>query len=155
MFPLSASLDLVGAMEINLADAYSAGEVQHGMRRVSQISGGWFKSPDFAGEVIAGGSDWQLIRGDGVAEIDARLLVKLEDGSMLSIRNQGYRHGPAESLQRVAQGENVDPSEYYFGSTVAVEVNPGPLSWLSRTLLVANGARVGDKVRLAIFALNR
>lgn len=38
MFPLSASLDLVGAMEINLADAYSAGEMQHGVRRVSHAT---------------------------------------------------------------------------------------------------------------------
>ena len=34
--------------------------------------------------------------------------------SLIQVRNRGLRHGPEEVLRRIAEGENVDPAEYYF-----------------------------------------
>lgn len=155
MRALSASLDPAGSVEILLGGAHLAGPMQYGARRVSAIAGGWFKGRDFSGTVMPGGSDWQLIRADGVTEIGARFLVELEGGGFLSVINRGYRHGLEAVMRKLGAGESVDPADYYFGSTLTIEVGPGPLSWMTRTQLVANGAREGDRVRLAVFALTR
>ncbi|WCM29494.1 DUF3237 family protein [Sphingomonas sp. QA11] len=128
MHARSASLDSAGSIEIRLGGARLAGPMQHGARRVSTIAGGWFKGRDFSGTVLPGGSDWQLIRADGVPEIEARFLVELDGGGFLSVLNRGYRHGPEAIMRKLDVDESVDPADYYFGSTLTIEVGPGPLS---------------------------
>jgi hypothetical protein len=51
------------------------------------------------------------------------------------------RHGPADVMQRLAQGEPVDPSEYYF-RTVASFVTSAPrYAWLGAIIAVGIGHR--------------
>lgn len=155
MTELTATLEPVARFEIILGGATLAGPMPLGLRRVSEIAGGTVSGAGIAGEILPGGSDWQLVRPDGVTEIAASFLVRLVDGQHLSIRNQGFRHGPPEVMAALGRGEAVNPADYYFGSSLVIEAPAGPLAWLSATQLVANGAREGGKVHLAAFALRR
>ena len=155
MTDLTARLEPIATLEILLGEATLAGAMELGTRRVSQIVGGSMTGDGLNGTILPGGSDWQLIRSDGVTEFAARYLVRLDTGVHLSVRNQGYRHGPAEVMAALGRGETVDPSLYYFGSTLVIEAPAGPLAWLNATQIVANGAREGGRVRKAAFALRR
>jgi hypothetical protein len=145
--------------EITLAPAQELGQAPDGRitpgplgrRRVIPITGGTFRGDKLSGRVLAGGADWQLIRADGVAELDARYTLETSDQALIYVRNFGYRHGPPEILQRLAAGEPVDPALYYMRTTPLFETSAARYQWLNRTICVATGARRASAVELEVF----
>ena len=97
-----------------------------GERRVVQITGGSFEGPQVRGEVI-GGADWQIVRGDGAIELDARYAIKEARGGIVQVVSQGMRHGPPEVLARLGRGEDVAPSEYFFRTIMRFETGASEL----------------------------
>jgi hypothetical protein len=122
-----------------------------GRRRIIGITGGTFKGPKIAGKVLPGGADWQVIRPDGSAYLDARYTLETDDGALIYVNNKGYRHGPKEVIDRMARGEDVDPSQYYMRATPWFETSAPKYDWLNRTICVATGARRPDCVELEFF----
>jgi hypothetical protein len=137
--------------EITLAAAQELGETPQGRRRIIGITGGRFSGERLSGRVLAGGADWQLIRPDGVADLDARYTLETSDGALIYVRNRGYRHGPADILKRLASGEAVDPGLYYMRTTPRFETGDERYAWLNRIICVATGARRRDAVELEVF----
>ncbi len=119
---------------VNVGPALVVGDGPHGLRRIIAIEGGTFTGPRLSGKVLPGGADWQVIRPDGVAEIEARYTLETDDGALIYVRNPGIRTAPKAVMDRLARGERCDPSEYYFrtcpvfetgGSAVPVAAQPG------------------------------
>ena len=137
--------------EITLAAAQDLGETPLGRRRVVPITGGRFSGERLAGRVLAGGADWQLVRADGVADLDARYTLETGDGALIYVRNRGYRHGPAEILEQLAAGAAVDPASYYMRTTPLFETSAARYAWLNRIVCVATGARRAAAVELEVF----
>lgn len=61
---------------------------KYGGRNIVWITGGTFKGPNIEGTVIPGGADWQLVRPDGVTELDARYTLKTNDGVIIYVNNR-------------------------------------------------------------------
>jgi hypothetical protein len=137
--------------EIALAPAQELGDGPLGRRRVIPISGGTFSGERVSGRVLAGGADWQVIRADGVAELDARYTLETGDGALIYVRNFGYRHGPAEVMRRLMAGEAVDPAAYYMRTTPRFETGAKRYLWMNRIICVARGARRAAAVELEVF----
>lgn len=137
--------------EITLAAPQELGETPQGRRRIIGITGGRFSGARLSGRVLPGGADWQLIRPDGVANLDARYTLETSDGALIYVRNRGYRHGPADVLKRLASGESVDPGLYYMRTTPRFETGDPRYAWLNRIICVASGARRRDAVELEVF----
>jgi hypothetical protein len=137
--------------DIELAPAQELGAGPLGRRRIIAITGGRFFGQRLSGRVLPGGADWQVIRADGVAELDARYTLETEDGALVYVRNRGYRHGPADVLKRLAAGENVDPAQYYMRTTPIFETGDERYAWLNRIVCVARGARRPAAVELEVF----
>jgi len=117
------------------------GKTAKGIRRIVPILGGSFNGPSIKGTIIPGGYDWQLIRSDGVAEIEARYVLKTEDNALITIVNTGLRHGPEDVMERLGKGEEVEPSLYYFRSVPVFETGEAKYYWLTKNIFVANGIR--------------
>jgi uncharacterized protein DUF3237 len=81
-------------------------------------------------------------------ELIARFRATLEchDGALISVATRGYRHGPREVLQRIAHGEPVDPSEYYFRVSIQYETSAPAYEWLNWIVAVASAVRLRDEV---------
>ena len=137
--------------EITLAAAQELGETPQGRRRIIVITGGRFAGERLSGRVLAGGADWQVIRPDGVAELDARYTLETSDGALIYVRNRGYRHGPPEVIRRLGAGETVDPALYYMRTTPRFETGDTRYAWLNRIVCVGTGARHADAVELEVF----
>jgi hypothetical protein len=137
--------------EITLAPAQELGETPLGRRRIIGITGGRFAGERLSGRVLPGGADWQVIRADGVADLDARYTLETEDGALIYVRNRGYRHGPAEVLKKLSAGENVAPSLYYMRTTPLFETGDARYAWLNRIVCVATGARRPSAVELEVY----
>ena len=139
--------------EISLAPPQELGDTPQGRRRIIGITGGRFRGERLAGRVLPGGADWQVIRSDGVADLDARYTLETEDGALIYVRNRGLRHGPAEVIKRLAAGEPVDPKTYYMRTTPSFETGDARYSWLNRMVCVASGARRAAAVELEVFEI--
>jgi hypothetical protein len=137
--------------EITLAAPQELGDSPLGRRRIIPITGGTFRGERLSGRVLPGGADWQVIRGDGVAELDARYTLETEDKALIYVRNFGYRHGPADVIKRLAAGEPVDPALYYMRTTPRFETGAERYQWLNRIICVGTGARRAAAVELEIF----
>src|SRR5580765_8712552 len=88
--------------DIRLAPPQELGESPLGRRRIINITGGTFRGERLSGKVLPGGADWQVIRADGVADLDARYTLETSDGALIYVRNHGYRHGSEAVLGRLA-----------------------------------------------------
>jgi hypothetical protein len=60
------------------------------------------------------GADWQVIRRTALRELEARYTLETDDGALIYVLNQGIRSGSKEVMGRLARGEKVHASEYYF-----------------------------------------
>jgi hypothetical protein len=146
-------LDALFRAQISLAAVQELGETPLGRRRIIPITGGTFEGARLRGKVLPGGADWQVIRGDGVADLDARYTLETDDGAKIYVRNRGYRHGPPEVLARLANGEAVDPSLYYMRTTPWFETGDARYAWLNRIVCVATGVRRAAAVELEVFSV--
>ena len=117
-----------------------------GTRRIVPITGGRFAGPALNGEILDNGADWQVITDTGTTIVDTRYLLRLDDGALAYLRTQGFRHGPAEVLARIAQGEIVDPALYYFRVQMLFETASVTYGWLKRTLAIGSALRTADAV---------
>jgi hypothetical protein len=110
-------------------------------RRVGVVPSGSFEGERLTGEVLGGGSDWQAVRADGGTTLDVRLVLKTGDGALVGMTYRGIRHGPADLMKRMEQGEAVDPSSYYFRIIPMFEAAVAKYDWLNRIVAVGIGHR--------------
>ena len=83
--------------KVKIANMIDLGESKRGVRRVIPIIGGTFSGPKIKGEVLSGGEDCQLVRPDGDTELNARYLLKTDDGYVIQVVNKALIHTDAKS----------------------------------------------------------
>ena len=89
----------------------------------------------------SGGGDWVLVRQDGVADLDIRMLLRTDDGALIYLRCAGTLDMTAEHGARIMRGETVDSSEYYFRTSVLFETAAEQYFWLNRRIAIGFGER--------------
>ena len=144
----------VANLTIKLDTIVEMGKGQGGTRRIIPIIGGQVSGPAFSGEIMNVGADWQTIFASGLAELDTRYAFRTDDGAVIEIRNFGYRHGPADVMQKVAAGEDVDPSQYYMRTHARLETGHPDYQWVNNTLFVGVGGRLKSSVMLSLYAVD-
>jgi len=129
----------------------SLGRTPLGERRIINIVGGPVSGPKLNGRVLPGGADWQIIRADGATDISARYTIETDTGARILVFSDGLRHGPPDVMARLARGENVDPSLYYFRSAMRFETADPAVDWMNRILAIAYGQREARAVKLDVY----
>jgi hypothetical protein len=148
---MTPELRFVFEARVSVGAPLELGETRHGRRRAIPITGGTVSGPRLEGDVVAGGADWQLVQKDGLIELVARYMLRAKDGTLISVTNSGIRRGSPEILARLAEGEAVDPSLYYFRAAPVFEAPPGPHDWLNQSLFIATGERLARGVVIRFF----
>ena len=110
-------------MTVNIAAAppQKLGTVPHGIRSIVPVTGGDFEGPRLRGKVLPGGSDWLLLRPDGVLELDLRITLETDDHALIYMTFQGLRHDP------------------YFRTLPRFETSAEPYAFLNRIVTVGVG----------------
>jgi hypothetical protein len=134
-------LEFAFEVRAEVADPTVVGEVPAGTRRIVRISGGEFQGPQVSGKVLPGGADWQIIRGDGFTEVDARYTLQTTSGDLIYVSNVGIRHAPPDVMKKLNAGESVEPSLIYFRTVPKFETATPELQWLMRSIFIASGER--------------
>jgi hypothetical protein len=136
---------------VDVGAIVSVGRMPLGERRVIDILGGSFHGDRLSGRIRPGGADWQIVRSDGAADLDARYTLETTDGALVQVHSRGLRHGPPDVIARLAAGEPVDPGAYYFRTVLRFETGAPALDWLNRVIAIARGARRPRVVELDAF----
>ena len=111
-----------------------SGKSARGTRQLIAFPGGTVSGPGLSGRVLPGGADVQLLRADGVAEIDARYLIETERGARVFVRNSGIARAGAGGI--------------YFRTSPTFETDAPDLQWLMQHVFVGTGAVSGGGVAL-------
>jgi hypothetical protein len=140
-------------LAVDVGVPQSVGRDAAGERRCVPITGGSVAGK-LSGAVLPGGADWQVLRPDGLADLDARYMLKLESGALVEVWSRGLRIGPAEVMAKLARGERVDPAGYYMRTAMRFETAAPDLQWLVQRLHVGIGERTPDQVRLKVYGVD-
>lgn len=148
------TLELVAELSVSVAAPIEAGDVigvgSSGRRRIIPITGGTVRGK-LNGRVLPGGADFQLIVSATMALLDARYMLELDNGAKVFVQNHALRRGSVEAIAKLVKGEPVDPAEIYFRCVPTFEVSDPSLAWLTDSVFIGTGARLPDRVQLAIY----
>ena len=100
-------LEYVCELRVQLDPPLTVGQTPRGLRRIIPIIGGTVDGPNLKGTIYDGGADWQFIRKDGVAELEAHYQFKTDDGVIIYIKNEALRVATPEVAARIAKGSGV------------------------------------------------
>jgi hypothetical protein len=153
MRPMAPQFEFLMRIAADVGGIQTMGGGPLGERRVVAIIGGRFDGPQLRGEIVPGGADWQIVRADGVLDIDARYAMRAASGALISVVSQGYRHGPPEVLAALGRGEDVPKEQYFFRTVMRFETGAPELAWLNRTIAVASAERKARQVLLEAWRL--
>ena len=71
-------------------------------------------------------------------------MLEADDGTMIYMKNRGYRHAPPEIAARMEALDPVDPADYYMRVAPTFETPAGKHDWLMRTVIVGSAQRSAD-----------
>jgi hypothetical protein len=139
------------SIRCEVANILDLGPAPFGHRRVVNLLGGTVSGTKLSGRIVPGGADWQIMAADGALDIHARYTIESDAGALIQIDSKGVRHGPPDVLARLAKGEDVDASLYYFRTVMRFETAHPSAAWLNRILALAKGAREKNAVKLDVY----
>jgi hypothetical protein len=134
-----------------VANILDLGPAPFGHRRIVNLLGGTVAGAKLNGRILPGGADWQIVAQDGSLDIHARYTIESDAGALIQVDSKGLRAGPPDVLARLARGEEVDPSRYYFRTVMRFETAHQSADWMNRILALAKGAREKNMVKLDVY----
>ena len=129
---------------VDIADVQNLGQSLQGQRFIVNILGGEFSGPLMKGRVLPGGADRQLLRPDGVKELDALYEMQTDDGAFITVHNQVVVDMPS-------------PEQRYARSVVKFCAPAGQYEWLNRRVFVGNLESLKpsrNAVKIRVFQVN-
>ncbi len=152
-------LEAIMHLTVYVAQPIEAGQVTHALgqakRRIIPITGGrvqgMARGQSLEGEVLSGGADFQLVTSSTAAQLDARYILRLSDGSHIYVTNSAIRTGSAQDIAALVRGESVPPERIYFRCAPRFEIERADLAWMTQTLFIGTGARFPDRVEMVFY----
>ena len=125
--PMTVTTTLAWSAIIEVGERQNLGQSPAGQRFLVPILGGnFYGGPEFKnfhGKVLPGGADRQILRSDGVKELDALYEMEADNGDIITIRNQ------------VLVDQN-GLDERYAMSVIKVMAASTEFNWLNRRLII-------------------
>jgi Protein of unknown function (DUF3237) len=146
-------LRFVADIRVEVSQPTTIGETGTGLRRIVPILGGTVKGPRLGGRVLPGGADYQILRADGVMELEAKYVLETTSGALIYVVNRGLRHGPKEAVEKLMRGEAVDPNLIYFRAVPSFETAAPEFRWMMKSLFICSGTRLPNQVRLRLYEI--
>jgi hypothetical protein len=127
---------------VSVASPLLIGQGPEGLRRFVAIEGGTATGPLFTGKVLPGSGDWQVVRADGVLNVEARYTLEASDGVRIACLNRGIRHAPPGIMAKLMRGEPVPNDSYYFRTSAQFEAPQGsPYEWMNLAMFAGKAER--------------
>ncbi len=147
------ALEHVCDLSVELGPVREMGAGRSGARRIIPIIGGTVRGDRLSGTILNIGADWQTIFHNGCSQLDTRYAFETDDGALIEVVNFGFRHGPADVIARLANGEETDPADYYMRTQARLETGDPRYDWVNSTLFIGTGDRKKSSVVISLFAI--
>jgi hypothetical protein len=160
--PLAPALTRIARIEVQVTPPIVLGELSGNERRMISIAGGKMtiegreeSAPALAGTILPGGSDIQLVRGDGTIELTARYAIDFGAAGKVLVENTGIRRESTRpAVGTTGSMEGTSTKAPYFRGVIRFLAPSGQLSWLNSSVFVSSGYREGGTVFLDVFELD-
>ena len=139
-------------IRITVDELHDFGGTPYGTRHIDMLGEGSFEGPKLRGKVI-GRMEQKIFQSDGAMNPNVRLVLKAEDDALIYMHYTGIRHGSKEVMEKIAKGEEVDPTEYYLRNTPYFETSASQYDWLNRIVSVGVGRRMPDHAAYDVFQI--
>jgi hypothetical protein len=146
-------LVLAFELRVQVGPPLDVGPIPGGRRRIVPILSGTFEGSGMKGRVLPGGADWQIVRADGLGELDTRYTLETDDGKFIYVQNAGIRRASPEVTAKLMAGQPVDPSLVYFRTVPRFETSAPELAWLMRSIFIGTGERYPADVLMRFWKL--
>jgi hypothetical protein len=123
-------------LEVDVRPPEPLDRASGGPVRLVSITGGRV-SGGLEGVILAGGADWQTLRGDGAIEIEARYMLELADGARAELQSRGLRAAGASG----------------FWSSMWLRCEAEAYRALNQTQFLAKGRKLERHVAIDVFPL--
>lgn len=140
-------------VRVDIAPSDHVGHAGGAPLSFTPITGGTVAGPRLTGSVVAGGGDWAVTRVGVAADLDARYLIRADDGALIDIVNRGHWVASPEVDAALEAGESVDPSLYYFRTQPVFRTDAPQHVWLTHTVFVGMAYDDNDahQIRIQFF----
>jgi hypothetical protein len=146
--------DLVAELESRVE--FGSGPL--GRRMFDRVRTGTFTGPRLRGDVLPGSGDPLLIRADGTAVIDARAVLRTDDGAHILMTYAGRAVIPEDvrpAFNDAATRHEIDPSRYYIRTVPVFETGAPQYAWLNSIVAVGHGfVAPGGGIGYRVFAVS-
>lgn len=120
------------------------GSTQYGNRWITLVTSAEIEGPGIRASLLPGASDWISAMPDGAIRLDCRMAFQTDDGAVIAMTYRGMRHGPADLLERQAQGEEVDPDLIYHRVAIFFETAAPAYIHLNKMIALGKAKREPD-----------
>lgn len=119
------------------------------------VTGGTVAGPRLNGEVLGGGGDWAVERF-GTAQLEARYLLRADDGAVIDILNRGYFRATPAQLGRMEAGEDIpeDEAGLYFRTAPVFQTDALQHRWLAENQFIGMARDDDGHVAVRVFLLH-
>ncbi|MGB0099803.1 MAG: DUF3237 domain-containing protein, partial [Nocardioides sp.] len=124
-------LDFAFEARVDIAPSEHIGHAGSAVLGFTPITGGSVSGPRLRGTVVPGGGDWAIERPGVAVDLDARYVIRAEDGALIDVVNRGFWVASAEVDAAVEAGEKVDPAQYYFRTQPVFRTDAPQHAWLT------------------------
>ncbi|SEK48589.1 DUF3237 domain-containing protein [Streptacidiphilus jiangxiensis] len=130
------ALEFAFEIRAEIAETLHIGHGDGELTEFTPITGGTVTGPRLNGTVLPGGGDWSSTRGE-VCELDARYLIRADDGAVIDIVNRGFFH-PGEDCPEQVDDDGVQVTEagYYYRTSPVFRTDAPAHRWLAETVFV-------------------
>ncbi|AOP53103.1 DUF3237 family protein [Brevibacterium aurantiacum] len=144
-------LAYLATIDVEVEAPIMIGNTVDGLRKIVPIRGGRVTGPELNGTVLDAGADFQQYPIDTVAYLAADYVLKTDDGHHVLVENRALRTGSTSDLNKLMNGEHVDPERIYFRCVPRLSADrSGPYAWMSEVLFIGSGVRSPNGVRIEI-----
>ena len=139
-------LEFAFALRVRFSKRVKMGTLPNGsIRGYTGVVGGEVTGPKLNGTVVPdSGGDYPMYWPNGAVEFTANYMLQADDGTLILVKNRGFRFATPEVTARMERLDPVDTSEYYMRLAPFFEAPVGKHDWMNRTVFVGTASRQAD-----------
>lgn len=132
-------------VETDSDQIYDLPKTPWGTSLVVDVTGGTVTGPLLNGTLLPSGADWGLLVPSlsddlTLTNLDARLMIRLDDGTDVTFRYRGISYTrPGVTPAPVPKGGIKDPADFYTRTLVSLRTASQKHDWINRTVFVGSG----------------
>ena len=131
-------------IRISAADWCDVGATLFRTRHIDMLGEANFDGPKLR-SVVSGGMDQKIFWFHGAMSPHVRLVLKTENKTLIYMSYTELRYDSTRVMERIASGEEVDPSEYYLRNTPYSEKSAPQYDLIKRIVSMGVGRRMPNR----------